>query len=91
MTHEELKAWAVYAKRFPAHAEAADAVLALLAQEAARGEVVLELREALQGLLDVIAADELVPESVIYMRQARAVLQRSYSDLSVEVPCRVNH
>ena len=32
------------------------------------------LREALKDLLEVIATDDLVPESVSYMRQARAAL-----------------
>jgi hypothetical protein len=32
------------------------------------------LREALTDLLNVIAADDLIPESVSYMKQARKVL-----------------
>jgi hypothetical protein len=33
-----------------------------------------ELETALRDLLNVIAADDLIPESVSYMRQARAAL-----------------
>lgn len=36
-----------------------------------------DLQKALDDLLKVIAADELIPESVSYMRQARAVLAKS--------------
>ena len=35
------------------------------------------LQEALRDLLDVISADDLVPESVSYMRQARAALAQA--------------
>lgn len=37
------------------------------------------VRQALRDLLDVIAADDLIPESVSYMRQARAALKAKSS------------
>ncbi len=36
---------------------------------------VARLREALRGLLSVIETDQLIPESVSYMRQARQALR----------------
>ncbi len=40
-------------------------------------EINAELLEALRDLVNVIAADALVPESVSYMRQARAAIAKA--------------
>lgn len=52
-----------------------------------RDEDPSDLEKALRDLLDVIAADNLIPESVSYMRQARAALPQAFASAPPEKVC----